>query len=161
MSSKKPPTDRCTGHCCQNFHLPLSPDDLDRGYAQWKSGGKQITMSGATPPPVWQDIHLIAPMVVWLGPDATRPKQINPRDSILLGEVDPAGHRYRCKHFDANEKLCTIYEIRPAMCRNYPGGKPCNYASCTWKKRKAKKETRLEQQARKRRLLAEIKEGAK
>lgn len=108
-------------------------------------------MSGAAALPIYTDIHLIAPMVVYLGPDAKMPKQVNPTDEALLGKPEIPGHRYRCKHFDAKAKGCTIYGIRPAMCRDYPGDDwpkvavekraTCNYANCTWKARKVKRET--------------------
>lgn len=136
-------TDRCTGHCCQNFFLPLSPDELDRAYRRWLAGGTQLSMSGAATLPIFNDIYLIAPMVIYLGPDAKTPKRVNPTDEALLGKPALPGHRYRCKHFDAKAKVCSIYDIRPVMCRDYPGkeGSTCNYAGCTWTARKAKRET--------------------
>lgn len=32
-----------------------------------------------------------------------------------------------CKFFDTTERRCTIYEARPAVCREYPNGKKCGY----------------------------------
>jgi Fe-S-cluster containining protein len=32
------------------------------------------------------------------------------------------GHVYTCRHFDDETRLCTIYERRPEMCRDYPYG---------------------------------------
>lgn len=148
-------TDRCTGHCCQNFYMPLSPDELERGYRRWSTdGGTQIQMNGKRDSPIYRDIHLIAPMVVYLGPDAKMSRCVNPTDETLLGKPELPSHRYRCKHFDPKAKVCTIYDIRPAMCRDYPGEDwpnasiekraTCNYAGCTWKARKAKRETKAQ-----------------
>ncbi len=102
-------------------------------------------MSGSEPIPLFQDIHLIAPMVTYLGKFDRTPraaKQINEHDDIILGgKYKQPKHYYSCKHFDPKAKLCTIYEMRPAMCRNYPNGHECNYVGCTWLDNKAKKET--------------------
>lgn len=32
-----------------------------------------------------------------------------------------------CRFFDIKERRCTIYEARPAICRNYPGTTRCGY----------------------------------
>ncbi len=32
-----------------------------------------------------------------------------------------------CRFFDTDERRCTIYEARPAVCRQYPDGKTCGY----------------------------------
>jgi Fe-S-cluster containining protein len=39
------------------------------------------------------------------------------------------GHVYTCRHFDDRTRLCTIYEERPEMCRDYPYGRNggCEY----------------------------------
>lgn len=141
-------TDRCTGHCCEMFILPYSPGDIWAMYRRWSVGGDAgaLLMNDAEQLPNPQDIHLIAPMVEYLGAfDEPPMKHIIPGDRQLLGKkLDPPGHYYRCKLFDQKKRTCTIYEFRPVMCRGYPYGKPCNYAACTWKENKAKKETKKE-----------------
>lgn len=151
---------RCTGHCCRSFHLPFSPKELHEAYERWRASldGHPIYKNQEPKDKrIYSDIWLLAPMAEHLGKSKKCPPRVNPRDSELLGE-ESEGHWYRCKHFDTKEKKCTIYEIRPRMCRDYPYGKPCNYAGCTWKKVKAKKETRAERAARKKKLLAEKRE---
>ncbi len=32
-----------------------------------------------------------------------------------------------CKLFDTKKRQCTVYESRPAVCREYPDGKRCGY----------------------------------
>ena len=32
-----------------------------------------------------------------------------------------------CKFFDTDKRRCTIYEGRPAICREYPGKTNCGY----------------------------------
>jgi Fe-S-cluster containining protein len=152
---KKPKVDRCTGHCCRDFSLPLSPDELQTAYLRWyaSQGGKtQITKEGRKPGPLYTDIHLIAPMVEYLGYTEKMPKVVNPPDDVLRGKPE-RGHRYRCKHLDQKTRNCTIYDIRPTMCQDYPGKHSCNYAGCTWKSRKQKRETRKEREVRRSNLL--------
>jgi Fe-S-cluster containining protein len=36
---------------------------------------------------------------------------------------------YTCRHWDPQTKLCTVYDERPAMCRDYPYDGRCN-ADC-------------------------------
>jgi Fe-S-cluster containining protein len=51
--------------------------------------------------------------------------------SRRLGYPDPpkwASHKYglfTCRHWDEETRLCGAYESRPAMCRDYPYGRPC------------------------------------
>lgn len=47
--------------------------------------------------------------------------------SDLPSEPEPF---YACKHLDRATKRCTVYEIRPQMCRDYPGDAPCKW--CTY-----------------------------
>jgi len=32
-----------------------------------------------------------------------------------------------CRFFDTDERRCTVYEARPAVCRDYPNGRKCGY----------------------------------
>lgn len=159
--SKKTTQSRCTGHCCQKFTIPLSPQELREAYDRWlrTQNGYPVPMNGHVDDgKLYQDIHLIAPMVVHLGEFKTTPiRQVNPL--VVLGK-NRGGHYYRCKHFDSKEKKCTIYETRPHMCRSYPNGKTCNYAACTWKSHKAKKKTRSEIRSERKAMEAGLKQQA-
>ena len=140
-------SDRCTGHCCREFYLPNSPDELRFSYAQWLKRGYReeepmrmghgffshgLVKSG--PGVIW-DIHLIYPMVRYLG------KRFPPEG--LLVEHQGEGHWYTCIHFtpspDGHGGDCGIYDFRPAMCRDYPYGGTCKYKGCTWDKVSEKK----------------------
>ena len=150
--------DRCTGHCCMAFTLPMSPEEIWANYDRWARGGQPIVMSSTDVKlmPVIQDIHIIAPMVEYLGHlTKVPPRQIQPTNDELLGKPRLPNHFYRCKHFDAKKKICTIYEHRPAMCRNYPYGVDCNYAACTWKSHKRQPLTRKEKNQKRKKLRAE------
>ena len=152
-------TSRCTGHCCLTFTLPFSPEQLQDAYERWqRQGTAEINKAGlkSVDTKIWQDIWLIAPMVTYLGFFKKPPvKVVNPTDNELLGKPGKGGHYYSCKHFDRKKKVCTIYEIRPSLCRRYPYGRGCNYAGCTWKSHKAKKETKTGRAKRLKRLKGE------
>lgn len=141
-----PKSSRCTGHCCTALYLPFSPEQLRDSYERWRWSGTPLYKGGLTPEStsIYTDIYLVAPMLTYLGFLKKTPlKSVNPTDDELLGK-SVGGHYYSCKHFDHKKKICTIYEIRPQMCQGYPYGRKCNYAGCTWKSHKAKKETRAE-----------------
>lgn len=64
------------------------------------------------------------------------------RDLIMIAEmVIPLAEEadetptYTCRHFDAVAGLCTVYEQRPAMCRDYPSygdaGRACLHCGFT------------------------------
>jgi Fe-S-cluster containining protein len=138
---------RCTGHCCADFTLPYSPEELKSRYLAWRRHGvAELQMSTTTETrgvSIPEDIHLIYPMLIPLGQfHNSKDAYVNPPDPGIersYSDHHPP-HHYTCKHFDPKSGNCGIYDIRPAMCRNYPYGSSCNYSGCTWKERKMKKE---------------------
>ena len=38
---------------------------------------------------------------------------------------------YDCRHFDVEKGECRVYDIRPTMCRDYPGLGECEIDGCT------------------------------
>lgn len=129
--------DRCTGHCCKAFYMPLSPGEIERAAAYaaaygtpgqhqngWEDdrGGKQWV--------AYNDIEKIAAMVIPL--NGGRPMATPPMPSMPTPEKP--SHYYTCKHHlpDGN---CGNYTDRPAMCREYPSygmGARCKYRACEW-----------------------------
>ncbi len=49
---------------------------------------------------------------------------------IPLGKDADGADHFGCNFFDRVDRLCTIYEKRPKMCRTYPYGRPCTM--CTY-----------------------------
>jgi len=99
--------------------LGESPEMLQRAYEFWKRS--------ASIDPRFSEIYLIYPMLEF--------KYENPQEDLP--------YHYRCKHFSHDEKgipTCTIYEIRPRMCRDFPyydnvkhldrKGNPSPYEGC-------------------------------
>lgn len=98
---------RCTGHCCKAFTLPISPDELKA-----KAG-------------VYRDGHIIADMAVYLGTGTHDLKT-----GEFVKQENSGWHVYGCRHLQGNGD-CGIYENRPFMCRDYPYGHPCKFENCT------------------------------
>lgn len=83
--------------------------ELKLAYEAWISGKKMFFKEpGGLPVNIPRDIHLLYPMLV-----------------PAAGEK-----RFNCKHQSKNGD-CSIYDIRPQMCRDYPYGKVCPRKSCT------------------------------
>lgn len=126
---------RCTGHCCRAFFLPYSPEEIHRAYLAWRDG-KPVPRSSLESPeiPNLIDIHLVASMVRHLGfgtrRDVAPTAPISPTKGARNSAAQP-GHFYTCVHLQPNGD-CGIYDIRPAMCRDYPYGLPCRYLGCTF-----------------------------
>jgi Fe-S-cluster containining protein len=87
------------GYCCQDVRLAESPYMLERAYNYWKKI-KSID-------PEFSEIYLIYPMLEF--------KHENSKEDLP--------YHYRCKHFLQDSEgipACSIYEIRPRMCRDFP-----------------------------------------
>jgi len=71
-----------------------------------------------------KDIHLIYPMLEYRGYWQTG----------INGEVEGEGfgwaHHYTCKHLDRESGVCTIYDIRPHICKTFPDEGDCPYKNC-------------------------------
>lgn len=100
---------RCTGHCCRRFSLPLTIEEIQIENEKaliWVQAGR----TGARPRFDPEEIQKVASMVI-------------PTDDPYL---------FNCKHHNAETGDCMNYENRPELCRDYPYGRACNFAACTW-----------------------------
>lgn len=120
---------RCTGHCCKDFTLPISPMELKHEAEKHRRTGRSR----------WSEIEKVAAMVIFKFQDWTvsgvHRGLRKARGSKRHGDL-PQYH-YTCKHFDAASGNCGDYENRPAMCRDYPYGRSCAYRGCTMKAKEA------------------------
>jgi len=93
--------DRCMGHCCEDFILMYSPEEL------------HTKMTGH------KDDDFIARMVLYKGRygDGRHPSS-------------GLAYHYTCRYFDKTTRNCTVYDQRPAMCRDYPYNRPCLMKGC-------------------------------
>lgn len=135
-------TDRCTGHCCAAFPLSYSPDELRENYLCWKEQRFDKKGKDRNGTYFLQDIHLIAPMVRYIGRRTKHPILNIYKAGAMKGSKQ---HWYTCAHLQDNGD-CGTYEYRPKMCRDYPYGNPCQWANygCTSVKACTVKEDRKE-----------------
>lgn len=95
---------KCPGYCCSYPRIEVKKSDLKRlanhfGLSMEKAEKKFTT--------IYEDGGE--------GPERILKHQ---KDEIY-GSI--------CKFFDTDLRRCTIYEARPAVCRDYPNGNKCGY----------------------------------
>lgn len=132
---------KCGGACCRRFVLGgnPSPNEIKEKYLAWcyqtrdassetlsklSEVSRTLLSSTSRSVRIPIDIHLVYPMLIYLGEhdwDPCDPKKHHAGKKI---------HHYGCKHFDTKTNLCTIYDIRPMMCKTYPGDNPCLFPGC-------------------------------
>jgi Fe-S-cluster containining protein len=93
----------CSGNCCQRFYLDYKPKEIDL----WENKKDA---------PEHRDAMFIKDMLIYIE---------DYKDDT--GNPNYKGAWYTCKHWDKSTKLCTVYEQRPSMCRDFPYGKKCQY----------------------------------
>jgi len=96
------PRPRCTGNCCRCF-------SLEYPYETVLEENKEISVNSQYHSFI-PNVETIASMLIPLG--------------IARGQ-----EIFTCKHLGKNGD-CGIYEIRPQMCRDFPGPNSCSYRNC-------------------------------
>lgn len=120
-----------TGKCCENFAVPVSPEELEASYLSWLAQDRDLKMMKMDTKnrlndrqTIWQEIYLLYPMMEYLYSDNTHPNgNITTEHKIW--------HHYRCRFHNNISGLCKIYDIRPRMCRTFPECEPCKYEGCS------------------------------
>ncbi len=115
MSSVLPvvESERCTGHCCKEFTLPYSPEELEARKGSIYEGEK------------------IVAMVIYLGFGRWTLPRIADAEKIKREEKGEH-HLYTCKHLLPNGD-CGNYADRPSLCTDYPYEGTCGWLDCTRK----------------------------
>jgi Fe-S-cluster containining protein len=114
----------CSGKCCAVFNYPTTPDKL-----RLRSEGREG---------FWPDQdRFLADMLVSLTPDEAEERalrfEITPPSGFNLASWAEQGLLYTCRHWDEESRLCTVYEDRPQMCREYPYAGRCQHdCDCTF-----------------------------
>lgn len=106
----------CAGHCCRIFYLPHTPAELEAKRGDLVDG------------------ETICDMVIYRGlltadqyEGYCRQHGLAPDKHVLIKRT--TGNYYTCKCLTV-DGLCSIYETRPHMCRDFPYGHPCQYGDC-------------------------------
>ena len=107
--------DATSAMCCRNFTLPFSPEELKVRYCEWLDA-----FNKGKPYYPLKDIHLVYPMLIYKGKFKA---ETTGEDSAI------EQYHYTCKHLDRHTGTCSIYDIRPDVCKTYPNYK-CSYEGC-------------------------------
>lgn len=91
----------CTGACCAAFYMKYTIRDFKRKADSIEDGA------------------YIADMVIPLTVEQAR-ERAEKFGGTLRVLVRDKGHHYTCRHWDEKTRLCTAYEERPRMCREFP-----------------------------------------
>jgi len=112
---------RYRGKCCTDFTLPLSPMEL-----------KYLATLGRMGKPhrYGDEIIQIAEMVELIRNDHHGYEIRGQKKKFFA--IKKYLWRYRCKNHDTVTGLCSIYNNRPDMCKNFPHyqNKACHYPDC-------------------------------
>jgi Fe-S-cluster containining protein len=113
------------GHCCESFVISNGAGaikdtaHLERLRADYASGDLPDTADKTH----LAEVEFILDMLVLLGHDADGDAQ------------------FTCRHYNADDRECMVYEDRPGMCREYGVTTPCTNPKCAW--RHAKRQLQL------------------
>ena len=91
---------KCPGYCCSYPLIALSKRDVERLSRHYK-----LTFEAAR---------------------AKFTKRAFGRKYVMRRKADPHFGRI-CRFFDIEERRCTVYPARPAICRSFPGQRRCGY----------------------------------
>ena len=91
---------KCPGFCCSYPLIPLNSRDIKR---LAKHFGLSFT----------------AARIKFTKVDGDEPFAMRRKADEHFGRI--------CRFFDTDKRSCTIYDVRPEICRSYPGAKDCGY----------------------------------
>lgn len=106
MAEKSQPRKRynclkCPAYCCSYAHIPVTDDDIPRLAAHFgltdEQAEKRFTKFG----------------------DDESPRVLRHKADEHFGTI--------CRFIDTETRNCTIYEARPAICRDFPTQNRCGY----------------------------------
>jgi Fe-S-cluster containining protein len=93
----------CPGYCCSHPRIEVTDNDVNRLAKHFE-----------------------------LSPEAARKKfsyhyKTKEANEWILRHRKDHVYKSMCMFFDQDERRCTIYAARPAVCRKYPYGNKCGY----------------------------------
>ncbi len=91
---------KCPGYCCSYDRIEVKDSDVKRIAKHFG-----VTVEEAE-----------RKYFRWYTPDE---RILKHRKDEIYGSI--------CRFFDRDERHCTIYKARPAVCRSYPNGNKCGY----------------------------------
>lgn len=93
--------DKCPGYCCSYPEIEVTPRDIQRLAKHFGLGYAEAE---------------------------ERFTKVHPKEKVRLLRHHKDEHfNTVCMNFDRKARRCTVYEARPAVCRQYPDGPRCGY----------------------------------
>lgn len=165
MSINKIVINGCNGSCCKQFTMHYTIDDLKLMLKALDEGKSTFIgregMSFNCHKNSHKDLPKLINMLIPLGKTYINPnggENINDENinnewiealkkrGIYEKMLDENGKLYfliyTCKHFDKENQICTIYNDRPNMCRNF--GEGCKYKGCNFDNLKKLEQEKIE-----------------
>jgi Fe-S-cluster containining protein len=99
----------CPGHCCAVLRLR---DSLE-------------TLRAEDDPESQQIADMVIPLTHRQA--VARSRKFGSTCVIKATPAGPNSGWYACRNWDEETRLCTIYEDRPSMCRDYPYDRECRH----------------------------------
>jgi Fe-S-cluster containining protein len=99
----------CDGRCCSVFFFPRTPREI----------AEKIEQDGAFN---GNDGRMVQDMLV---PLTTEEANARAERFGVPAKMISKDHMFTCRHWDEDTRLCTVYEHRPDLCRDFPYGKAC------------------------------------
>jgi Fe-S-cluster containining protein len=96
---------KCPGYCCSHPRIEVTDKDIARLAAHF-----EISKTAARK-------------------KFTYHYKTKEADEWILRHRKDHVYKSMCQFFDQQERRCTVYEARPAVCRKYPYGNQCGYYS--------------------------------
>lgn len=148
-TSKPPISSNSTRESVSEFgsdKVPLSPPSSQpSSFSASDVSMDKRTCSGAcctdfiiSKPGSWEDIKKHRFLSIWGGFDRKHWKGIDPDIPFIADMLIPLYRskekyeHFTCRHFDRTKKLCTVYDKRPEMCRQFGVKYPCEFKTCGW-----------------------------
>jgi Fe-S-cluster containining protein len=92
---------RCPAYCCSYPRIPVQPEDVLRLAQHFglspESAARKFTRKGAV------------------------------RGERILRQQPDETYGSVCRFLDLETRRCTVYDVRPGVCREYPGAARCGY----------------------------------
>jgi Fe-S-cluster containining protein len=104
---------KCPGYCCSYPIIELKKRDVERLAKHFGLSCKKFTKTD---------------------PEARTPYVMRRKKDEHFGGI--------CQFFDRDARRCTVYEARPKICREYPGGR-CGYYDFLSSERRAMEDPEL------------------
>ena len=106
-------TTSCAGACCAVF--PLTGIDRLRADPSKVADGEYI-------------LDMVIPLTL----EEAKARMVGLGYGELARDMTgPEGTLFTCRHWSEESRLCTAYEARPGMCRDFPYGRACA-AGCSY-----------------------------